>query len=394
MNLTFKQFVSLAKGLKLKDQEKAEFSRALRELMANEPLTKPSAAVRKSLLARHNRWSNQLANYLIFLKKPMPILLILAILLGGGATFAAEKTLPGDALYPVKIVINENVRSWLAFSDQAEAALQAKLAERRLEEAEKLATKSRFDSKVAVDLENNFEEHAGKINDRVAHFAEKDRAQAAEVNADFDAALKAHEKILSAIVDAEDNQGVKADLAELLTKLRAEEKDTIRSEEEQEAAIKLKTGPDVQTAAEAKLRVAENKVAQVASLIDSKKVELGTEAVAQAEARLKLAQDLIAAGKVKLQAKAFGEAFVLFQKAQSIAQEAKLLIEAKMEFEHEENDNKNEGQTETTDTPTPSAKVSPSPAASLRGKAKFESEIENESLHSETRGGIKIDLGL
>lgn len=55
----------------------------------------------------------------------------------------------------------------------------------------------------------------------------------------------------------------------------------------------------------------------------------------EAEARLKVAEETIAEGKVKLEAKAYGEALALSQKAHRIAQEAKLLLQANKELKVE-----------------------------------------------------------
>ena len=38
-----------------------------------------------------------------------PLILIIILIIGGGASFAAEQAVPGNLLYPVKISINEKV---------------------------------------------------------------------------------------------------------------------------------------------------------------------------------------------------------------------------------------------------------------------------------------------
>src|SRR3989344_4466272 len=53
--------------------------------------------------------------------KPMPIIasLVLAAMLGGGVSLAAENSLPGSPLYPIKVSINEEIRAALATSVEA-----------------------------------------------------------------------------------------------------------------------------------------------------------------------------------------------------------------------------------------------------------------------------------
>lgn len=68
----------------------------------------------------------------------MPLALLLLLIVGGGTGVVAEKALPGDVLYPVKIHVNENIQSALAVTAQGDAEVAIKQATRRLEEVEKL----------------------------------------------------------------------------------------------------------------------------------------------------------------------------------------------------------------------------------------------------------------
>jgi hypothetical protein len=85
-------------------------------------------------------------------------------------------------------------------------------------------------------------------------------------------------------------------------------------------------------AAKGKIRAATNVIAEVRVYIEQRKAQLGAEATAQAEARLKVADSLLALAKAKLEAGAYGEAFNLGNRAIRTAQEAKFLVQAKTEF--------------------------------------------------------------
>src|SRR3989344_5959660 len=93
---------------------------------------------------RLHLWSNVINNFKLSSLKPMPIFIVLALLLGGGVTFGAERALPGDALYPVKIHINEQVRGFAIVTSEGRANWESNVASRRLEEAEKLAAQSKL----------------------------------------------------------------------------------------------------------------------------------------------------------------------------------------------------------------------------------------------------------
>lgn len=79
----------------------------------------------------------------IFMKRAilMPLILVIVILgTGIGGAYASQSASPGDLLYPVKTA-TEKARIALAISENKKNELQIKFAERRLEEAEKLAEK-------------------------------------------------------------------------------------------------------------------------------------------------------------------------------------------------------------------------------------------------------------
>ena len=64
------------------------------------------------------------------------IMIVLALLVGGGGTsaaFAAQSSQPGDALYPVKLSL-EDMRLGLTHDPQAEITLLGELVGRRLQE--------------------------------------------------------------------------------------------------------------------------------------------------------------------------------------------------------------------------------------------------------------------
>lgn len=90
----------------------------------------------------------------------MPLIIVLAIMIGGGTTFAAQASIPGDFLYPVKIAVNENIREALAMSADSEAKLQANLLEERLEEAQKLQVKGQLTADTETSVVANISAQA------------------------------------------------------------------------------------------------------------------------------------------------------------------------------------------------------------------------------------------
>ena len=106
-------------------------------------------------------WEAQNALNLYSKKKNMFISLItfLSLVLAGGTSFAAESSLPGDVLYPIKIYVNENVESAVTIGAQNEANLQLALIKKRLEEKAQLEAQARLTVEVQAQIEENIRDH-------------------------------------------------------------------------------------------------------------------------------------------------------------------------------------------------------------------------------------------
>ena len=91
------------------------------------------------------------------------LLLVVLVLVGGGATFGAEKALPGDMLYPIKVGVNEEVQGWLKASEEEKIDWEIQRADLRLEEAEKLIEGESLDAKTIEKVEKNFQFQAEKV---------------------------------------------------------------------------------------------------------------------------------------------------------------------------------------------------------------------------------------
>jgi hypothetical protein len=97
----------------------------------------------------------------------MPFLflaLAIAAALGGGISWEASNALPGDALYPFKISVNESVEAALAQSDAAKADLDISLAQERLDEAQQLAKENKLTSTIQSQLTQNFDARAQSVS--------------------------------------------------------------------------------------------------------------------------------------------------------------------------------------------------------------------------------------
>lgn len=186
MHDILKQFKKVTREVRLTPDEKAAMRTTLVRFMAAYPAVhstvKPGVLSPYALLGRMRNF------------KTLSLVSLGGLVLGGSVAFAAEGTLPGDLLYPVKTEINERVRGMAALTPQAKAAWEVRQVERRLEEIEKLAARSEVSPAAKELAQNNLERYAERVKDRVASFEDrKDVDGATATTEQFAKVLRAHE---------------------------------------------------------------------------------------------------------------------------------------------------------------------------------------------------------
>jgi hypothetical protein len=156
--------------------------------------------------------------------KPAAALLIapLVIILGaGGTAYAAEGSLPGDMLYPVKISVNEKIQTALATSPSAKAKVNVQLAQRRLEEAQALALSGRLNATTTAQIKTNLSEHAELAQTLGQSLAQNDPEQAAEIAAQLSSSLAANDAVLEDLASRAKDDSTRADTKALSAVVRA-----------------------------------------------------------------------------------------------------------------------------------------------------------------------------
>jgi cytochrome b involved in lipid metabolism len=191
------QFKKAISNITLAPEERAAIRATLLAEMAAAPLPNASAATVRSsysLLLIRNR-----------LKKTMPIALLIALLMSGGVSYAAEGATPGDTLYPIKVHVNEGVRGVLAVSDSAKAKLEVDLADRRLVEAEQLKSEDRLDATTTAALRAEFVSHRGRADEHLKAMQDGNKQiDATAISADLTLRLSGHHEVLRALGVGED----------------------------------------------------------------------------------------------------------------------------------------------------------------------------------------------
>lgn len=123
----------------------------------------------------------------------------LFIVAGVGTVSAAAGALPGDILYPVKLSINEKVEMALASDGASKAALEAQLAERRVEEAQSLAVQGRLNAEVADSIAMKFDVHAQNAQDLADASEEAEPGISEQVKTKLSASLAVNAAVLKTL---------------------------------------------------------------------------------------------------------------------------------------------------------------------------------------------------
>lgn len=284
--------------------------------------------VRKNISGRLK--SQNRGNILFFNTEHMyaKIATLLILLSGTGTAFAAENTLPGDALYPVKIHVNEPVREALSVSGEAKANWNAEVAERRLDEASRLAAKGTLSTTTEANIEARFTEQTEKVKAQIAKLQAAGKTEvASNLSTRLESAIQIHTQILDKINIEDEDGAKKQDLKPLLQQLKSNVQSIHDVKVKLEDEVKAKHGPDVKVAAQNHMEMAAKQIASVQAFLDSKNVTV----TSSAEVKLAAAQKTFDEGKTQFEAGNYNAAFLSFGVAQRLAAEARVMV-------HVEND--------------------------------------------------------
>jgi Domain of unknown function (DUF5667) len=175
--------------LRLSADEKARLRGAIRQVMIETPgfvKPKPHGLVRSPYwwVSRHPKLVSALSGTAA------------ALLLMSGTAYAAQGSLPGDVLYPIKVSVTEPLEGALAISAQAKAQWNASIAQERVDEAAELASNGELSTTTTQELESNFTQHADAATALNAEVAENDPAEGAQLTVQLRASLQGQAALL------------------------------------------------------------------------------------------------------------------------------------------------------------------------------------------------------
>lgn len=295
----------------------------------------------------------------------VPLLIIISLLGGGaGATYASQASLPGDVLYPVKLV-TEQVQVALTIDDTKEAALHLKLSSKRLEEVEELAHEGKKDPEIvkiavenykselaqaqAVLSDTSIEIEKDHIARNISDVVAKNKIAIARVSKEFDE--DEDEDMLDMLEDAWKEAIEHNDIATilLLQNITASTTPALTANVQTGTASTSasSTAPVTVVDVSSQVRVL-NKIAEVRHKIaEAEKYIVRKEAqglvVADAKIRIATAKTILADAEALLSQYQYPEAFMKAKEAHRAAENAKEFAEKtykKERGDHRDDDNK------------------------------------------------------
>jgi hypothetical protein len=135
------------------------------------------------------------------------VAIVIVLSLTGGTVLAAKSSLPGEMLYPVKI-LNEKVQSFTAVGPEAQAQVHASQAISRLQEVEQIvASNKQLDTATAQEIQNKFGAQAQEVMKNVDKLKNSGHEkEASKIQSDFKSSIAKHKK---AIIELTGNGEVK-----------------------------------------------------------------------------------------------------------------------------------------------------------------------------------------
>lgn len=108
----------------------------------------------------------------------------------------AERSVPGDVLYPVKVNFNEEIRSSLSTSPYAKVEWETERLNRRIAEARLLASEGKLTEEAEADVAAAVKEHSDAAQKGIAELRESDQDEAAIAEIAFESALIVQSEVL------------------------------------------------------------------------------------------------------------------------------------------------------------------------------------------------------
>lgn len=127
------------------------------------------------------------------------VTLILVIIGSDALVSASDRSLPGDALYAMKVSVAEPLRLAVTTGPAAKADVQAELLQKRFEEVETLAVQGKLDQTLEKASSLRVQSQVVRLDDNIKKVEKVSTEKADDVGSTVEASIRAHSRVLTEI---------------------------------------------------------------------------------------------------------------------------------------------------------------------------------------------------
>lgn len=198
---------------------------------------------------------------------------------GGTAVLAAERSVPGDMLYSIKVNITEPALDKIYDTVEEKARWQGEKTVRRLREAETLALQGRLDEEKSKVIEEKIKEHGEEFYAVISDLSTSTESETREsVEIEYESKVRAHSKILSKISEshAEETRAPIENVAQTLGKelQKNQEREVERNREKKEKVTEEKRGAVTEEILNQRLKSVETSLETISENIKKEEMNL------------------------------------------------------------------------------------------------------------------------
>lgn len=191
MRNLLKQFKKGSREVRLTVEEKSAMRQALLKFARENPVVHTSRAKNSRTVVSPYSFMRKARGF-----KVLSATVIGGILIGGTVSFAAEGSLPGNVLYPVKTEVNERVRGVMAVTPHAKAGWDIRLVERRLSEMKEVGLIETVPLETKEAARKNVKKYTERAQKRIVELDDNDDEEALVIAENLARILQSHESML------------------------------------------------------------------------------------------------------------------------------------------------------------------------------------------------------
>jgi len=194
-----KEFAKYTGRTRLTASERRELRERILTYMEYHPLPKSEHGISESISAKTRSFSRAQT---IFARIAVGAFAFLFVIVS--VPIAAERSKPGDVLYPVKTRINESIQAQFIDSPYEKVVFETELMDRRIAEARLLAKEGKLTEEQEAQIAESVKNQAGAVQRSISDLRASDADEAALAAITFKSSLEVQSALFGDAVDTDD----------------------------------------------------------------------------------------------------------------------------------------------------------------------------------------------